>query len=175
MKYDIPVPQHKIVRRTDQVFPSYRYVPGVHPHPFRHPQGHMSDEKRIFRTSDTLVEDEAFLFGCDLFDFCYWWEAHEVWEACWLRSKGIEKECIQGLIQLSASLLKHHMGHVSPRDRLFARACSRLEHAILLGWSLEETIEQARRFFCGGEVPILGASFWKSDKSQPHEVSKCSY
>ena len=175
MKYDIPAPALKNRRRTTRSLPSYRYVPGLHPHPFRHPDGHMFKERHTFIKSEEWHKDEAFLFAADLFDHCFWWEAHEAWESCWLRATGIEKDCIQGLIQLSADLLKHHMGHTKARDRLFYRAQVRLQQSFQIGWDVDETINQVHRFFCGEEAPILGASFLKSDKSQVHEVSKCTY
>ena len=175
MKYKIPSPINKNPRRTKYSLPSYRYVPGLLPHPFRHLDGHMAKERHIFLEADSWYQDEAFLYGADLFDDCFWWEAHEAWESCWLRAKGPEKDCIQGLIQLAAALLKHHMGHKKARDRLFSRAKMRLEGSSALGWELEETLNQAQRFFCGGDAPILGASFPKGDKPQSHEVSKCAH
>ena len=168
-KYDIPPPHNPPRRRTEYPFPSYRYIPGKHPHPFRHPQGHGMTHKH-FSAKEENWENKAALFAADLFDHCYWWEAHELWEQCWLRAHGIQKQCFQGLIQLSAALLKHHMGHVSARDRLFKRAKEKLYHAEEIGWKVGQTLRQSEQFFYGGEVPNLDAIFSKSDKSEHHEI-----
>ena len=167
---DIPAPQAPPQRRTAYLFPSYRYIPGRHPHPFRHPQGHQLTHQSFCAAEGADWERQAFLFAADLFDHCFWWEAHELWGHCWLRAKGQQKQCIQGLIQLSASLLKHHMGHIRARDRLFTRAKEKLHDSEAIGWTLKKTLQQSEQFFYGGDAPNLDAFFFKSDKSEHHEI-----
>ncbi|HZR47351.1 MAG TPA: DUF309 domain-containing protein [Candidatus Manganitrophaceae bacterium] len=71
---------------------------------------------------------ERYLHGVDLFNRFYFWEAHEVWEALW-KSHPPESDpalFVQGLINLSASLLKLHMGAFPSSQKLWNAAESRL-------------------------------------------------
>lgn len=57
---------------------------------------------------------EAYLYGVDLFNYGYWWEAHERWEACWVAA-GRRTETgrfVQGLIQIAVACLKRHQGFI---------------------------------------------------------------
>ena len=100
--------------RPQRPFPSYRHLPGVTPHPIRDPEGHsygLDEEK-----DDALVplptdwrRVEDYLYGVDLYNYAYWWEAHEAWEGLWNRTEDDCRMFLQGLIQISAALLKRHM------------------------------------------------------------------
>ncbi|MDQ3732184.1 MAG: DUF309 domain-containing protein [Pseudomonadota bacterium] len=59
-------------------------------------------------------ETDAYLYGVDLFNHGYWWEAHESWEVCWVAA-GRRTEIglfVQGLIQVSVACLKRHQGFI---------------------------------------------------------------
>lgn len=106
-------------------FPSYRFVPGLNPHPVGDPRGHSyrggahgpppprADPAR-------WRESEEYLFGCDLYNRAYWWEAHEAWEGLWHLTKKSEPEglFLQGLIQLGAAHLKRHVGDAVGTEKL---------------------------------------------------------
>jgi len=101
-------------RYTDLSFPPYRFVPGgPWPHPVKDPAGHMCDQSE----SDEPVlpphrwsEQSCYLYGIDLFNHAYWWEAHEAWEHIWHNTDDAEQHAFtHGLIQLSAALLKWHL------------------------------------------------------------------
>ena len=116
-------------------FPSYRFVPGLNPHPSLSrgeiplssppPPSVSSGRDRSFRPvtrnkfdvtgihslkipPDQWQENEIYLFGVDLYHQGYLWESHEAWEALWhlTDKKGVEGQFFQGLIQNSAALLK---------------------------------------------------------------------
>ena len=161
MKQKIPSPKKSLFRRLDTPLPSYRYVPGLLPHPFRSLEGHMNLFKPTFPENKSWEKDHQFLYGADLFDHRYYWEAHENWEHCWNKAKGDERICIQGLIQLSASILKHHMDQKSPRDRLFEAASDKLSHGIRVHWDFTYIILQTSEFFEGGAWPVLDREFPK--------------
>ena len=61
-----------------------------------------------------------YLYGCDLYNHAYWWEAHEAWEGLWqLTDKtGIQGRFLQGLIQASACHLKRFVRHAKGVERL---------------------------------------------------------
>lgn len=101
-------------RYCDVPFPPYRFVPGRHPHPIADPAGHSYHPPGTPPPNVPLVapEDwrtsEAYLYGCDLYNHAYWWEAHEAWEGLWQRTDkaGVQGRFLQGLIQVSACHLK---------------------------------------------------------------------
>jgi len=155
MKRSLSSSSHKPVRRTSVVFPSYRYVPGRFPHPIKHPDGHMYENEPQWSIADSWGTDPQFLYAADLFDHGYYWEAHEQWEACWKRATGRERLCIQGLIKVSASILKHNMGHLSPRDLLLTSGAKMLACHVEIDWNIGSLIEDTKDYFIGGQIPCL--------------------
>ena len=119
-------------RYTDKPFPDYRYIPGENPHPTRDPKGH-SFNKPVKELSSFSPEEwsycEEFLFGIDLFNFGYWWEAHEVLEAVWVGAgKNTDTGLfVQGLIQLSAAHLKGWQGYYAAAAKLALSGLSKMK------------------------------------------------
>lgn len=72
---------------------------------------------------------EALRRGAALFSEGCYFEAHEEWEALWMRSRGAEKRLLQGLIQLAAGL--HHRVH--GRDLPAARLVDLAREKLLEG------------------------------------------
>jgi hypothetical protein len=71
---------------------------------------------------------EDYLFGVDLFNQRYYWEAHEAWERVWhacdkARTQGL---FVQGLIQVAAALLRWHLGSERGARSLYASGMERL-------------------------------------------------
>ena len=93
-------------------FPPYRHIPGVTPHPFYDPRGHSYGLHEEFNNHvpppEAWRENHIYLYGIDLYNFSYWWEANEIWEGLWSRTEGNYRLYLQGLIQISVSLLKWH-------------------------------------------------------------------
>lgn len=105
----------RVVRYSSRVFPPYRYVPGRTPHPRRDPKGHsFASGAFAVRSFDpeNWQQCEPYLFGVDLFNHGYWWEAHECWESVWIAAgkRTIAGFFIQGLIQIAAARLKASQG-----------------------------------------------------------------
>lgn len=109
-------------RWSNRPMPPYAYVPGRNAHPTADPGGH-SRHRAGTRESHCLPPGRwhccaAYLFGCDLYNHGYWWEAHEAWESVWLNSGDpIQRHYFQGLIQVANAHLKLEMG----RPRAVAR------------------------------------------------------
>jgi hypothetical protein len=93
--------------------PPYRHLPGVTPHPVRDPRGHSyGREERDNEPVDLPYnwrQTEDYLYGVDLYNFAHWWEAHEAWEGLWNKTEDDCRLFLQGLIQISAALIKRHM------------------------------------------------------------------
>jgi len=106
-------------RCPDLRLPRYRFVPGTGPHPTRDLEGHSFGK-------ETSGLDE----GVDLYHAGYLWEAHEAWEGVWKASGDpVEREFLQGLIQMAACLLKTHMGNARGAKILADAALGRLQGA----------------------------------------------
>ena len=107
-------PEEAPNRLTTRPLPAYSYVPRLMPHPVTHPEGHsygVRDQPvdlgvRQLPRDWALVEE--YLYGIDLFNAAFFWEAHESWEAVW---HAVERDSamghfLQGMIQASAALLQ---------------------------------------------------------------------
>lgn len=119
-------------RYSSRPFPSYRYVPGKSPHPRRHPAGHSYGQPEP--TAERLRPGEwqqsaDYLYGIDLYNFAYWWECHEVFEAFW-HAAGRQTEqgrFFQALIQLAAANVKLAQGNVPAMRNLLRHGLARLQ------------------------------------------------
>lgn len=81
--------------------PHQRYIPGHTPRPSS------GLDSRTVAEPFSLAHSK-YLYGIDLFNHGFWWEAHEAWEPLWKaceRGSG-ERLFLQGLIQYAAFLLK---------------------------------------------------------------------
>lgn len=113
-------------RFCDTPFPSYRFVPGRHPHPTAHPDGHSYEPPGspphpvTWYPPEDWSRSADYLYGCDLYNHAYWWEAHEAWEGLWqLTDKGgVQGQFLQGLIQVTACQLKIFSGQPAGPARL---------------------------------------------------------
>ena len=91
--------------------PPYSYVTGLVPHPTSDPRGHSFGHHEP--QPDPLTEascraNETYLYGLDLFNHGFYWEAHEAWEALWHASgrAGQTADFLKGLIKLAAAGVK---------------------------------------------------------------------
>ena len=113
-------------RYTNLPWPAYRFLPGRDPHPHAYPAGHSSRPPGElpppveFKSADQWRESVDYLFGCDLYNHGYWWEAHETWEGLWqLTDKSrVQGQFLQTLIQVAACHLKLHMGKLAGVENL---------------------------------------------------------
>jgi hypothetical protein len=154
-------------RYTDLPFPPYRFRPGRHPHPTAHPNGHSYEPPGAPHHAVAFVEPHQwrdspeYLYGCDLYNHAYWWEAHEAWEGLWqLTNKtDVQGRFLQALIQVAACHLKLEIG--KPEGVRSLRA-SCAEHA---------------RFVLAriGETPYMGLAFaaWRREVDA-YYAQRCS-
>lgn len=171
---EIVAPERSVTRYCPhRPLPPYRFVPGLHPHPTRHPAGHSYApaaplhgrdpwDPRAWRTLDD------WLAGVDRFNAFYFWEAHESWEGLWAAAPrdSAPARTLQGLIQVAAALLKIHVGSLPgaaalSREGIEKLAESAADSPILLGLDLRATIADFVHFFRPLEkrtLPPLDAS-----------------
>lgn len=152
--------------------PPYAHVPGRTPHPVSDPAGHMAgrqpaplpplDPGQWYRSA-------AYLAGIDLFNYGYYWEAHEAWEGLWHAAgrKGTTADFLKGLIKLAAAGVKHGAGrpdgvrsHARRAAELWQGVARALgpEQGLFLGLGLAEWIGRAEEVSRQGwpaEPPLL--------------------
>lgn len=157
-------------RYTQEPFPAYRYIPfqpGM-PHPLRDPDGHSygkeDDYLPVFAAADWR-DCQPYLFGIDLFNNGYWWEAHEALESVWLAA-GRETQTgqfVQGLILVAAAQLKRIMGEERGARVLMGNGVEKLSLAAgtYLGVEVAPLIAEAERCLQEnrGEFPVIKLIF----------------
>jgi predicted metal-dependent hydrolase len=151
-------PPRKVRRLLPKVpLPPYSYVYGKFPHPERDPAGHS------YQTPPRPVplcqpqrwsKCSSYLRGIDLFNFGYYWEAHEEWELLWNGAgrHGALANFVKGLIILACAGVKAREGrpqgvekHARRAAQLFQRtATTRLAaQGVAMGLCLDELIAAA--------------------------------
>jgi len=139
-------------------FPDYAFLPGRDAHPTRDPRGHSySDQPEApadYFAPERWAENEDYLFGVDLYNHGYLWEAHEAWEGLWHQAKHdeLQAQLLQGLIQCAAASLKIPMEQPVGLAKLSENGTARLEkvaratQARYMGVDLWEFITEFRSF-----------------------------
>lgn len=99
----------------DRPFPPDAYVPGHTPHPTRDPAGHHYGAEFEIPEPPDPEEWHAcrdYLYGIDLFNHGFYWEAHEAWEGLWVACgrRGPTATYLQALINLAAAGFKARSG-----------------------------------------------------------------
>jgi hypothetical protein len=132
MLTDEPVPPDPAFPRyTKAVFPAYRYVPDRGAHPRRDAAGHSygrSEPHAAPLDPAAWAQSSVYLLGVDLYNYAYWWEAHECFEVLWHQTnkEGPLGNLLQGVIQIAASNLKRFMEAESAAQKLGSRGLARL-------------------------------------------------
>jgi predicted metal-dependent hydrolase len=77
---------------------------------------------------DEWRENERYLYGVDLFNLGYWWEAHAEWEVLWqtIERSDVSGSFLQGLIQIAAALVQHRGGRTEGARRLASKGVQKL-------------------------------------------------
>jgi len=168
MPQEAPIPRY-----SERQFPPYTYVPGQQLHPVSDPGGHMYGTTPHVCTPveiDAWQQSETYLYGIDLFNYGYYWEAHESWEALWHATgrKGSKGDFFKGLIKLAAAGVKVCEGNPAGVIRHALRAkelFQSLNHA-----------NAAAQVICGIRVAHLlqTADAFLEQTKQPNTISLAS-
>jgi len=143
-----------IPRYTQCPFPPYRYLPFRPdiPHPRNDPAGHSYHQEEAYQPpfrAEDWRNCEPYLYGVDLFNHGYWWEAHEAWESLWLAAgrETLAGLFIQGLIQIAGAQLKRFSGIPRGAQLLTETGIQKLALAdgIYLGIAVTPFIEELKR------------------------------
>ncbi len=143
-------------------FPAYAFLPGRDPHPTQDPRGHSFGHAPAPPPARSAPEgwreNQDYLWGCDLYNHGYLWEAHEAWEGVWqrVRDDRDQADLLQGLIQCAAACLKIPMGQPRGLERLAELGTARLERVArersptFMGLDLPGFVRAFRAFVAGG-------------------------
>jgi hypothetical protein len=111
-------------------------------------------EPRVRPVSLDGTGNEHFLFGVDLFNAGYFWEAHASWERLWAVESAPEiRRFLRALVQTTAACLKAAMGENAGARKLLARA--RVDAPTSFGVDLGALASEALSFVEGGEPPRI--------------------
>ncbi|MCH2115742.1 MAG: DUF309 domain-containing protein [Pirellulales bacterium] len=137
---------------TNRQFPPYSYVPGAAPHPVSDPAGHMfgkTHETPLPLVPESWQQSPDYLYGIDLLNHGYYWEAHEAWETLWLVAgrQGRVADFLKGLIKLAAAGVKAREGNSRGVERHCLRAIDLLQSV--------QTRPGAPRNYCGVNLPAV--------------------
>jgi hypothetical protein len=102
--------------------PEHAFIPG------RGLKPALAAEEAPYLAAERWRENAAYLWGADLYNCDYAWEAHEAWEAPWRSAKhdATQATFLQGLIQCAAARVKARMNDSAAARRLLDRGLSRL-------------------------------------------------
>src|SRR5262245_26224216 len=117
------MPRYQPLRRL----PTLAYVPGQTDRPAA--DGPHATPDPVLLGAERWAEDSEYLWGGDLYNTGFFWEAHEVWEALWRAADHGDPQhaYLQGLIQCTAACLKGVQRDPDAARRIAARALERLE------------------------------------------------
>ncbi len=170
-------------RYSQHPFPPYRYIPFQDdtPHPRTDPNGHSYNDDEDYVphfSADDWCTCEPYLYGIDLFNHGYWWEAHEALETVWLAAGHKSTTCgkfVQGLIQLAGSQLKRFSKEPRGAQSLTRSGIEKLSlvKGIYLGIEVKSLIMELERCLHEdrGEFPRIELHF-QSNKNEDSEVTE---
>ncbi len=124
----------------DISLPSHPHVPGSGSAPDLVPLEHAKDLTPAVTQAAEWQENVPYLYGHDLLQAGYYWEAHEVWEAVWLATpaNGPERLLLQALIQNANARLKSGMQRENAAARLHTQVEElRIDLVARLGGQIE--------------------------------------
>lgn len=146
-------------------FPPYTYVPGQTPHPVSDSGGHRFGREpeqpaAIDFSPDRWQGCREYLYGVDLFNHGYYWEAHEAWEALWNAAgrSGPTADLLKALIKLAAAGVKTRAASSAGRRRHCRRAAELSRQAASLSQTELSRLTGDHGDEQKGPVRLLGLS-----------------
>jgi hypothetical protein len=108
-----------------RALPAYAFLPGRSARP---QAGAAPDSAQCELSEENWSTHELYLWGVDLYNAGYAWEAHEAWEHLWRAALlgSATRQFLQGLIQCAAASVKSALGDVAAVRRIGQRGLDRL-------------------------------------------------
>ncbi|HMI90298.1 MAG TPA: DUF309 domain-containing protein [Polyangiales bacterium] len=155
-----PAPRYRPLR----ALPAYAYVPGRSERPAVDLEPAASEADYL--PAERWAEHGEYLWGADLYNAGFFWEAHEAWEGAWRAAEHdlVQHAYLQGLIQCAAACLKGVLADTDSARRIAARALDRLEGIQMLP-------TQAARDYMGLDLARFCAAFRSFIARDPTDVA----
>lgn len=152
-------------RYTQIALPIGRFLPGSR-NPGERPRDHAPLSPDWPGDPARWRESLDYVYGCDLFNARFWWEAHESWEVAW---KQFPNDCpakpaVQMMIQTAAAVIKKEIGNQTGVTTLLARIEAQRGTLSLslpashhcMGLDVMAWCDEARRYLEGGsDYPFI--------------------
>ncbi len=104
-------------------------------------------------------ENELYLYGVDLFNHGYWWEAHAEWEMLWQATDRSDTagSFLQGLIQVAAALVQDRSGRVEGARKLARKGVARLRrvNGRFMGVDVEAFVDAVESWLESVNPPVI--------------------
>jgi len=142
------------MRYTDIPLPVRKYIPGKERQKYPD-ESHIPEIPADMGNfgANTWKSSKKYLYAIDLFNFGYWWEAHVILEDLWIQAgkTTLTAKFIQGIIQISAALVKDSQSMPQGAIRLATKGLSKLQlhTGIFLGLNVKEFEHDVERYFAG--------------------------
>ncbi len=81
----------------------------------------------INKQDDLFINDSRFSVGMKLFNTCQWYKSHDVFEEIWHETAGIERQLIQGILQVAVAQVHLENGNLNGATILYGEALGRLK------------------------------------------------
>ncbi|MBW2733842.1 MAG: DUF309 domain-containing protein [Deltaproteobacteria bacterium] len=162
-----PLSSFPLRRYTSRELPAYRHIPGYSPHPVRDEAGHSFQRvegPQVCPLGYGRWRDCGdYLYGVDLFNHSFFWEAHEVWEPIWheVGHESASGRFVQALIQMAAVMLLHRSERFGGIPKLLQRATKNVRLArergagderALYGLDMSRWQRRVRAYLSEGDV-----------------------
>lgn len=158
--------------RPEEPFPEYRHVPGVNLE-IQGRFGHSEDPIIDLPDPGSWRDNTDYLFGVDLFNYAYWYEAHAIWNPLWHRASGNYRLFINGLALVSDALLHHHQRNLRELRDLMSEGTGKLtavlnaEGDLYMGLNLHQLMRSLDSFISPFFEEIVEDSAYENPASFP--------
>tara|TARA_Y100001968_G_scaffold212454_1_gene195635 strand:+ start:119 stop:499 length:381 start_codon:yes stop_codon:yes gene_type:complete len=89
------------------------------------------------KQDDSFINDSRFKIGMKLFNSCQWYKSHDVFEEIWHETGGIERQVLQGILQVSVAQVHLENNNINGATILYGEALGRLKKFQLVNLGLD--------------------------------------
>ena len=79
------------------------------------------------KQDDLFIFDSRFELGMKLFNSCQWYKSHDVFEEIWHETGGIERQLLQGILQVAVAQVHLENSNLNGATILYGEALGRLK------------------------------------------------
>jgi hypothetical protein len=117
----------------------------------------------LYFPAERWAEHAEYLWGADLYNAGFFWEAHEAWEGAWRAADHdpVQHGFLQGLIQCAAACLKGVLADADAARRIAVRALARFER----------TQTEAGPVYMGLDLARFSGAFRRYIDSDPTQLA----